>query len=51
MFALIFEDILTLKLTNGYHITHTTIVIVKLTDIWGRYKQPIVHGVQHNHSQ
>ena len=51
MFTPIFEDILTLKLLNGFHITHTTIMIVKLTDIWGRYKQPMVHVVQHNHSQ
>ena len=45
MFAPIFEDILTLKLINGFHITHATIVIVKLTDIWGRQKkfvEPIV---------
>ena len=50
MFAPIFEDIITLKLINGYHITHTTIVIVNLTDIWGRYKQPMIQVVQHNHS-
>ena len=53
MFAPIFEDILTLKLINGFHITHITIVIVKLTDIWGRQKEfvePIVQVVEHNHS-
>ena len=33
MFAPIFEDILMLKLINGCHITHATIVIVKLTNI------------------
>ena len=53
MFAPILEDILTLKLINGFHITHATIVIVKLIDLWGRHKafaEPIVQVVEHNHS-
>lgn len=50
MFAPIFEDILTLKLINEYHLTHSTIVIVNLIDIWGRYEPPIVQVVEHDHS-
>lgn len=51
MLAPIFEDILTLRLINRYHITHTTIVIVKVTDIWGKYKESMVKVIEHNHSQ
>lgn len=50
MFAPIFEDILTLKLINEYHLTHSTIVIVNLIDIWGRYEPPMVQVVEHDHS-
>lgn len=35
LFALVFEDLLTLKLINGYQISQTAILKVKLRDIWG----------------
>lgn len=51
MLAPIFEDILTLRIISRYHITHTTIVSVKVTDIWGRYKEPMVKVIEYNHFQ
>lgn len=35
LFALVFEDLLTLKLINGYKISQTVILKVKLRDISG----------------
>lgn len=50
MFAAIFEDVLTLKRINGYYLTHSMIVTIKLTDIQGRYESPMVQVVEHEHS-
>lgn len=49
MFAPIFEDIFTLKLLNGYHLTYSTIVMVQLKDIWGRTKPSFIQVMEHDH--
>lgn len=49
LFAPLLEDILTLKLINGYHITYNTIVIMQLRDIWGRDKPPLLKVIEHDH--
>lgn len=49
IFALIFKDIITLELINRYQIHHSTIVIVKLTELWGRFMEPTVRVIDHNY--
>lgn len=51
LFAPIYEDPLILKLINGYQISQTTIIIVKLRDIWGRDKPPLVRVVDYDHTK
>ncbi|KAK9189914.1 hypothetical protein WN943_018513 [Citrus x changshan-huyou] len=51
LFAPIYEDPLILKLINGYQISQTTIIIVKLRDIWGRDKPLMVRVVDHDHTK
>lgn len=51
LFAPIFEDILTLKLVNGFHLTHRTIIKVQQRDIWGRDKPPMVKIVEYDDTQ
>lgn len=49
LFTPIFEDILTLKLINGFHLTHNSIVIVQLIDILWHDKPPLIRAVEHDH--
>ncbi|KAJ4706688.1 hypothetical protein OWV82_020313 [Melia azedarach] len=51
LFAPIFEDLLTLTLKGGFQITHDTIIIIQLQDIWGEREFPFVQIVTHQHQR
>lgn len=50
MFSPLFKSILTLKLINRNNLTHNTIIIVQLRDIWNCHKPHFIHVVEHNHA-
>lgn len=40
---------MTLLIKGGFQITHNTIIIVQLRDIWGERESPFVQVVSHDH--